>query len=111
MSISTIKIETDIIALMDVLNQTGNPTVAIAILDGTYQTPDICMGDKAKEFHKKDELIRLSFKSYDRFKDEVTYYRGNWGHDTISRETWNNLQLWSDYEIVVEDVEADSIEN
>ena len=104
MSVSTIKIETDFITLMDVLNQTGNPTVAIQILNGTYQQPDICRADKARAYSKKDELVQMTFKSYDRFKDEVTYYRSGWGHDTIGREEWNKLQLWSEYQAQLDDM-------
>jgi len=96
MSVSTIKIETDLITLMDVLNQTGNPTVAIEMLNGTYQAPEICTGDKLRLGHK-DEPIKLTYASYDRFKDEVCYSRNNWGHDTMSRETWNKLELWADH--------------
>jgi len=76
MSVSTIKIETDLITLMDVLNQTGNPTVAIEILNGTYKAPEICTGDKLRLGHK-DEPIKLTYASYDRFKDEVCYSRNN----------------------------------
>jgi len=97
MSVSTIKIETDLITLMDVLNQTGNPTVAIEILNGTYQAPEICTGDKVKLNHKS-ENVKVCFRSYDRFTDKVTTYRDNWGHDEMSRDEWHRLDLWADYE-------------
>lgn len=110
MSVSTIKIETDLITLMDVLNQTGNPTVAIEILNGTYQTPDICTGDRVKLNHKS-ENVKVCFRSYDRFTDKVTSYRDNWGHDEMSRDEWNRLDLWSDHvrrtmaEAILDDVD------
>lgn len=96
MSVSTIKIETDLVTLMEVLNQTGNPTVAIEMLNGTYQEPDICTGDKVK-LNNKGEGVKACFRSYDRFKDKVTAYRDNWGHDEMSRDEWNKLDLWADH--------------
>ena len=39
--ISKITIETDLVSLNEVLNQTGNPEVAVQILNGTYQEPEI----------------------------------------------------------------------
>ena len=96
MSVSTIKIETDLVTLMKVLDRTGNPTVAIEILNGTYQTPDICMGDKAY-FNHRSEYVRAEFVGYDAFSNIVTYSRKDWGTSDIPLQSWNKLQLWSEY--------------
>jgi hypothetical protein len=113
MSVSTIKIETDLITLMKVLDKTGNPTVAIQILNGTYQEPEFCKADRASSPNKKDGTKdQFIFESYDIWTDIVHYKAPEhyWSRE-MSRAQWEKLELWSDYEIVGEDVEEDSIEN
>ena len=93
--ISLIKIETDIQSLNEVLNQTGNPTVAVQILNGTYQDPEICTGDRASVPDKEGNIKQFIFVSYDKWTDEVSYtYKGSWV-SKMSRVSWNNLELWA----------------
>ena len=94
--IGTIKIETDIQSLNEVLSQTGNPTLAVQILDGTYQEPEICTGDRASEPDNDGNRKQFIFVSYDKWKDEVHYTtKGSWTRE-MSRVYWEKLELWYD---------------
>jgi hypothetical protein len=92
--LSTIKIETDLLSLTEILNQTGNPTVATQILDGTYQEPDICRFDMASSPDKEGKREHYIFISYDKWKDEVSWRSENRWSNTMKRETWNALDSW-----------------
>ena len=98
MSVSTIKIETDLITLMKVLNQTGNPTVAIQILNGTYQEPEFCKDNRASSPSKNGTREEYIFESYDIWTDIVHYKVSEhyYSKDT-SRAQWEKLDLWSDH--------------
>lgn len=105
--ISKITIETDIMSLNEILNQTGNPTVATQILNGTYQEPEIDTRDRASSPYKDEERNQYVFISYDKWKDQVKYKKvGRWD-DEMSRKEWMKLDLWeevnyvSDPELVV----------
>lgn len=97
MSVSTIKIETDLITLMKVLDKTGNPTVAIQLLDGTYREPEVCMKDRASSPSKNNGTReQYIFESYDIWADEVHYKTvGSWSRE-MSRKHWESLELWQD---------------
>ena len=94
--VHTVKIEVDLMSLMEVLNQTGNPTVAVQILNGTYQEPEIYKADRASSPDKDGNLHRCIFVSYDRWIDVVHYkYKDGWARQ-MSREKWADLELWED---------------
>ena len=97
MSVSTIKIETDLVTLMEVLDKTGNSTVAIQLLNGTYQEPEFCRADRASSPLKDGAREQYIFEYYDMWKDQVHYRRPgtHWGSD-MSRIQWDNLELWQD---------------
>lgn len=98
MSVSTIKIETDLVTLMEVLDKTGNSTVAIQLLNGTYQEPEFCTGDRASSPLKDGTKERYIFESYNIWTDKVNYKTvgsASWGRD-MSRAAWENLELWQD---------------
>ena len=97
MSVSTIKIETDLISLMKVLDKTGNPTVAIQILDGTYQFPEFCVADTASSPSKNGTRERYIFEDYNIWTDEVIYKveGSHWTRD-MPRKHWEILDLWAD---------------
>lgn len=108
MSVSTIKIETDLITLMKVLDKTGNPTVAIQILNGTYQEPEFCMADRASSPSKNGTREQYIFESYDIWTDMVHYRSSEHYYSRdMSRAVWEKLELWSDYEIICEDEACD----
>jgi len=93
--INKITIETDIISLMEVLNQTGNSTVATQILNGTYEEPRFDRSDRASVPDKDGKVRQFFFVSYDKWKDEVHYnYTDSWVRE-MSREAWSKLELWS----------------
>jgi hypothetical protein len=96
--ISTIKIETDLITLMEVLEKTGNATVAAQILDGTYKEPEFLDGDKVSSKDKDGNCERLSFIRYDKWKDEVHYKHPNSWTREMSQLAWHKLTSWEDYE-------------
>ena len=94
--ISKITIETDLVSLNEVLNATGNPTVATLILNGTYQEPEFYKADRASSPDKDGNRNQYIFVSYNKWKDEVHYtYKGSWARD-MSREAWENLDFWED---------------
>lgn len=97
MSVSTIKVETDLITLMKVLDKTGNPTVAIQILNGTYKEPEFCKEDRASSPNVKDgSRKQYIFDFYDIWTEQV-YYRSpsyNWNSD-MPRTEWEKLELWA----------------
>ena len=96
--ISTIKIETDLITLMEVLEKTGNVTVAAQVLNGTYKEPEFFEGDKASPKDKDGKCDRLSFIRYDKWKDEVHYtYPNSWERE-MKLSAWYELTSWEDYE-------------
>ena len=96
MSVSKITIETNIVNLLEVLDKTGNPTVAIQILDGTYQEPEFCTADTASSPDKDGNRTRYIFKSYDKWTDKVEYEPENSYTREMSRQSWEKLELWAD---------------
>lgn len=96
MSVSTIKIETDLITLMKVLDKTGNPTVAIQILNGTYQEPEFCKDNRASSPSKDGTREEYIFESYDIWTDIVHYKTpGQYWSKEMSRAQWEKLELWA----------------
>ena len=95
MSVSTIKIETDLITLMEVLVKTGNSTVAIQMLDGSYQEPEVCMFNMASSPDKEGKRTEYKYKGYHKWKDEVSYSSENSYNREMNRETWNALDSWA----------------
>jgi hypothetical protein len=95
MSVSTIKIETDLITLMEVLVKTGNSTVAIQMLDGSYQDPEVCMFNMASSPDKEGKRTEYKYKGYDKWKDEVSYSNEHSYGREMNRETWNALDSWA----------------
>jgi hypothetical protein len=95
--ISLIKIETDLVSLNEILNQTGNPDVATQILNGTYQEPEIYKADRASTPLREDAPRKqYVFISYNKWRDEVKYKEvGRW-EEEISRKQWEKLDLWED---------------
>jgi hypothetical protein len=92
--ISLIKIETDLLSLTEILNKTGNPTVATQILDGSYQEPDICRFNMASSPDKEGNREEYTFEGYDKWKDEVLYKGKNRWSNEMNRENWNRLDSW-----------------
>lgn len=95
--IGKITIETDLVSLNEILNATGNPTVATQILNGTYQEPEIYKADRASTPVRKDqEREQYVFISYDKWKDQVKYKEvGRWT-EKMDREDWEKLDFWED---------------
>ena len=106
--ISTIKVECNLETLLKVLNATGNPTVAIQMLNGTYETPWIPVEkigrwdtktEKAtvngveEEYTTKTPVI-YTFDSYCPFSNKVTYViRDNWTRTSdCTLEHWLSLE-------------------
>ena len=94
--ISKITIETDLESLNEILNQTGNPTVATQILNGTYQEPEIYMADRASSPDRDKERKQYIFVSYDKWKDHVKYKNGRGWTNEMDRGAWERLELWED---------------
>jgi hypothetical protein len=94
--ISKITIETDLESLNEILNQTGNPTVATQILNGTYQEPEIYKADRASSPDKDGERKQYIFISYDKWKDQVKYKNGRGWTDEMDRGVWEKLDIWED---------------
>jgi len=92
--ISKITIETDLVSLNEVLNQTGNPEVAVQILNGTYQEPEISKADRASSPDRDGERKQYTFVSYNKWKDEVKYKNGRGWTDEMDRNVWEKLDLW-----------------
>ena len=111
--INTVKVECDLQTLMTVLNATGNPTVAIQMLNGEYEEPFIInekigWWDIKKETivkrneYEQEETVELEervpiiyhFISYNPFKNKVTYkYGDGWIYeDTMSLKSWEALE-------------------
>ena len=95
--ISKITIETDLESLNEILNQTGNPTVATQILNGTYQEPEFYKADRASTPVRKDqEREQYVFISYDKWKDAVKYKNCRGWSENMDREVWEKLDFWED---------------
>jgi hypothetical protein len=95
MSVSTIKIEADLITLMEVLEKTGNATVAVQMLNCTYKEPAFNRADRVSHPDKDGKVEQFFFVSYDKWKDEVHYnYKNSWVRE-MSRESWSKLELWA----------------
>lgn len=92
--ISNINIDTNITSLLEVLGQTGNPEVAIKILDGTYKEPVFDKSDRASTPDKDGKMQQYIFISYDKWKDEVHYKPANSWQKEMKRESWEKLELW-----------------
>ena len=101
--IGKITIETDLESLNEILNQTGNPTVATQIFNGTYQEPEIDTRDRASDPLREDAPRKqYVFISYDKWKDQVKYKEvGRWT-EKIDREDWEKLDLWEEVNYVPE---------
>lgn len=111
--INTIEVKCNLQTLLDVVNATGNPEIAIKMLEGTYEKPFILTEKIGKWDTKKynttvisslgeEETIEMeeripiiyTFVSYNPFKDEVTYKRTDGWKRTegMSLEEWNSLE-------------------
>lgn len=111
--INNVKVECDLQTLMTVLNATGNPKVAIKMLNGEYEEPFIInekigRWDIKKETmvkrneYEQEETVELEervpliyhFVSYNPFTDVVTYkYEGGWKREeTMSLKSWVELE-------------------
>lgn len=111
--INTIEVKCNLQTLLDVVNATGNPEIAIQMLEGTYEKPFILTEKIGKWDTKKynttvisslgeeetvdmEERIPIiyTFVSYNPFKDEVTYKRTDGWKRTegMSLEGWNSLE-------------------
>ena len=111
--INTVKVECNLQTLMQVLNATGKPNLAIQMLNGEYQEPFIAdekIGkwetfkhkttltnvDGVEETVETEERIPIiyTFVSYDPFKDEITYKRTDGWKRTegMSLEGWQSLE-------------------
>jgi hypothetical protein len=97
--ISKIQIDTDFQTLMEIVEKTMNPVVAIALLNGTYQQPMFWTCDMAQE--SKDQKTgdpitkKLTFVSYNKWEDKIDYSEGphNWVR-SMSRKEWDKLSVW-----------------
>ena len=108
--ISTIKVECNLQTLIRVLEATGNSTVAMEILDGTYVEPEISHAKvgrwETKRYNKvitnglgEEETVEIEeevptvyhFVSYNPFTDEVHYKYYGTRINNMSLEAWNNL--------------------
>lgn len=112
--ISVIRVECELQTLLTVLNATGNPDVAIKMLNGEYAEPFISDEKVGKwdtrkttvakiDEHGKEETVEIeekvpviyTFISYNPFTGLVTYeFEGRWGKEqpTMSLEKWNALE-------------------
>jgi hypothetical protein len=93
--ISLITIQTDLVSLNEILDKTGNPTVATQILDGTYQEPILGRFNMASSPNKEGKREEYTFEGYDKWKDEVVYKSETRWSNTMKRETWNCLDSWA----------------
>lgn len=111
--INTIEVKCNLQTLLEVLNATGNPEIAIKMLEGTYQEPFI-LDEKVGRWDTKkynttvisslgeEETIEMEeripiiyqFVSYNPFTDTVTYKRNDgWKRqENITLEGWNSLE-------------------
>lgn len=94
--VEPIKIQIALADLLDVINAHSNPTIATAILDGTYENP-ITHTDEQPRYHKNyfikndddtQSHYQLLFKSYDKWRDEVTF-------DTDHPKAWMRTYVMS----------------
>lgn len=111
--INEIEIKCNLETLVKVLNATGNPTVAIQMLNGEYKTPCISrekIGDwETKKYNTvitnnlgEEESVEMeekvpviyTFESYCPFKDKVTYVvnDGYIHTDDMSLDRWCELE-------------------
>ena len=118
--INNVKVECDLQTLMTVLNATGNPAVAIQMLEGLYQRPfiqdeKIGRWDTKKETmvkrneYEQEETVEMeekvpiiyTFESYCPFSNKVTYVKNDgWKRtDDCTLEYWNSLE--SPYHLAV----------
>ena len=93
--ISLITIQTDLVSLNEILDKTGNPTVATQILDGTYQEPDVCRFNMASSPNKEGKREEYIFQGYNKWKDEVTYKSESRWSSSLERVKWNALDSWA----------------
>jgi hypothetical protein len=93
--IGKITIETDFVSLTEILNKTGNPKLAVQILEGTYQEPVIDTRDRASTPLREDAPSKQCvFISYDKWRDEVKYREVGRYEQEIKRKDWEKLELW-----------------
>ena len=99
--VEPIKIQIALADLLDVINAHSNPTIATAILDGTYENPidNLDYQPRYNKFYftKNDDDTRdhyqLLFKSYDKWSDKVTFIKCN-SNDSWRREDTMSLNEW-----------------
>lgn len=87
--ISLITIQTDLLSLTEILNQTGNLIVAAQILDGTYVEPVIDKFNKFSSPDKEGNQKEYQFINYNKWSD-IVCYRDVYSRE-MPRETWNAL--------------------
>lgn len=113
--INTIEVKCDLETLLDVLNATGNATVAIQMLNGTYERPWI-QEEKIGRWDTKKEKVTVdgveeeietktpvifTMVSYCPFSNKVTYVKDDgWKRsDDCTLEYWQGLE--SPYQLAV----------
>ena len=106
--INTVKVECDLQTLMNVLNATGNPAVAIQMLEGVYERPSIAdekigrwdtkkvktMIDGYEEEIETKVPVIYTLESYCPFSNKVTFTKDDgWKRtDDCTLEWWNALE-------------------
>lgn len=109
--ISVIRVECELQTLLTVLNATGNPDVAIKMLNGEYAEPFISDEKVARWETKKETLTKINeygkeetveieekvpviytFESYNPFTDEVSYKYYGTRINSMSLYAWNSLE-------------------
>ena len=97
--IHTVKIEVDLESLVEVINNSNNPSVAIKLLNGTYQEPLVYQGDTASPPDKDGKVKKYTFIGYDKWKNEVLFtHEGRWSSDSMTVKAWNSLVTWEQHE-------------
>ena len=113
--INTIEVKCHLQTLMTVLNATGNPEVAIKMLNDEYDAPFIpsekigrwdnkkqkCLVDGVEVEMDTPTPVIYTFQSYCPFKNKVTYLKDDgWKRtDDCTLEYWNSLE--SPYQLAV----------
>ena len=111
--INTVKVECDLQTLMNVLNATGNPAVAIQMLEGVYERPSIADEKIGRWDTKKETIVKINeygqeetveteekvpviytLESYCPFSNKVTFTKNDgWKRtDDCTLEWWNALE-------------------
>lgn len=77
------KIDLNASVLFDIINNTRNPKMAMALIDGTYVPPQL---PKTANIGKEQTLA--TFVSYDKWNDTVTYQLPNGEIDFMDHSVW-----------------------